>query len=40
MSMLEIYGLRLEYMRVFDAGEQRTAEGDTDFLSLGFIVAF
>lgn len=40
MSMLEIYGLRLEYMRVFDAGERRTAEGDTDFLSLGFIVAF
>jgi OOP family OmpA-OmpF porin len=40
MSMLEIYGLRLEYMRVFDAGDQRTAEGDTDLLSLGFIVAF
>lgn len=40
MSMLEVYGLRLEYMRVFDAGESGTAESDTDFLSLGFIVAF
>lgn len=40
MSMLEIYGARLEYMRIFDAGESGTAEGDTDFLSLGFIVAF
>lgn len=40
MSMLEVYGLRLEYLRVFDAGESGTAEADTDFISLGFIVAF
>lgn len=40
MSMLEIYGLRLEYIRVLDAGDDATGEADTDFLSLGFIVAF
>lgn len=40
MSIFDIYGLRLEYSRVFDAGDEGTAEGDTDFLSLGIIVAF
>lgn len=40
MSMLEIYGLRLEYIRVLDAANEQTAGGDTDFMSLGFIVAF
>lgn len=40
MTILEIYGARLEYMRIFDAGESGTAEGDTDFISLGVIVAF
>ncbi len=40
MSMLEIYGARLEYMRIFDAGDSGSVEADTDFISLGFIVAF
>jgi hypothetical protein len=40
MSLFDIYGVRLEYMRIFDAGDRGTVEADTDFLSLGFIVAF
>ena len=40
MSMFEIYGARLEYMRVFEAGDDLIARGDADMLSLGFIVAF
>jgi hypothetical protein len=40
MSMFEIYGARLEYMRVLDAGDDLIARGDADMLSLGFIVAF
>jgi hypothetical protein len=40
MTVLDIYGVRLEYTRVFDAGKQATTEADTDLLSLGFIVAF
>lgn len=40
MSIMDIYGLRLEYSRVFDAGDDNTAEGDADFFSLGVIVAF
>lgn len=40
MSMLEIYGLRLEYQRVLDAGDSGSPEADIDMLSLGFIVAF
>lgn len=40
MTLFDIYGARLEYKRVFDAGKRGTAEADTDFISLGFIVAF
>ena len=40
LSMFDIYGLRLEYMRVLDAGGDLLARGDADFLSLGVIVAF
>lgn len=40
MSMFEIYGARLEYTRVIDAGDDVLAKGDADMLSLGFIVAF
>lgn len=39
MSFAEVYGLRLEFQRVFKAGED-PAEGDVDILSLGFTVAF
>jgi OOP family OmpA-OmpF porin len=39
MSFAEVYGLRLEYQRVFDAGEE-PAEGDVDVASLGFTVSF
>lgn len=40
MSMFETYGLRLEYMRVVNAGGDLLARGDADLLSLGIIVAF
>ena len=40
MSFLEIYGLRLEYMRVFDAGKETYGESDLDLLSLGITVTF
>ncbi len=40
MTLLDIYGARLECIRVFDAGDSTTAEADTDFISLGVIVAF
>lgn len=40
MTLMDIYGARLEYMRVLDAGESATGEADTDYLSLGIIVAF
>ncbi len=40
MTVLDIYGARLEYTRVFDAGKQATTEADTDLISLGIIVAF
>lgn len=40
MSMFEIYGARLEYMRVLEAGDDLLARGDADLFSLGFIVAF
>ena len=40
MSFLEIYGLRLEYLRVFDAGNESVGEADLDMLSLGITVTF
>jgi hypothetical protein len=40
MSFAEIYGVRVEYQRVFDAGSQSTGEGDVDMLSLGVTVYF
>jgi hypothetical protein len=37
----EIYGLRLEYQRVFDAGDDETlGEADADLLTLGVTVSF
>jgi OmpA-like transmembrane domain len=40
MSFLEIYGLRLEYQRVFDAGDKFTGKGDIDMVTLGITVGF
>jgi len=40
MTLMDIYGARLEYTRIFDAGSDSTIEADADMLSLGFIVAF
>jgi len=40
MSFLEIYGLRVEYQRVFDAGDDFTGKGDLDMVSLGITVGF
>jgi hypothetical protein len=40
MSVMDIYGVRLEYNRVFDAGDNKSLESDLSMLSLGFIVAF
>lgn len=39
MAFAEVYSLRLEFQRVFKAGEA-PAEGDVDILSLGFTVSF
>lgn len=39
-NFLEIYDLRLEYQRVFDAGDKTTGEGDVDMISLGITVVF
>lgn len=39
-TVLEIYDLRLEFQRVFDAGDDTTGEGDVDMLSLGITVVF
>jgi OmpA-like transmembrane domain len=41
LSFLEIYSLRLEYMRVFDAGKDPSfGEADLDMMSLGVTVMF
>lgn len=41
LSFLEIYGLRLEYQRVFDAGKASSGgAGDVDLMSLGITVTF
>lgn len=39
-NFLEIYDLRLEYQRVFDAGDDTTGEGDVDLISIGITVMF
>ena len=39
-NFLEIYDLRLEYQRVFDAGDEAIGEGDTNTLSIGISVMF
>lgn len=39
-SFFEIYDVRLEYQRIFDAGDKTTGEGDNDVLSLGITVVF
>jgi OOP family OmpA-OmpF porin len=40
LNFLEIYDLRLEYQRVFDAGDKAIGEGDADTLSIGVSVMF
>ena len=39
-SLLEVYALRAEFMRVFDAGEAVFGEADADVISLGLTVKF
>lgn len=39
-NFLEIYDLRLEYQRVFDAGDEAIGEGDADTITLGISVVF
>ena len=39
-SFLEIYDLRLEFQRIFDAGDKTTGEADLDLISLGISVVF
>lgn len=40
LNFLEIYDFRLEYQRVFDAGDAATGEGDVDMISVGITVLF
>jgi len=39
-TFAEIYGLRAEYLRVFDAGDDTVGEADTDLITLGVTVKF
>lgn len=39
-SFAEIYQARLEFQRVFDAGDEATGEGDVDLLTFGITVTF
>jgi OOP family OmpA-OmpF porin len=39
-NFFEIYDLRLEFMRVFDAGHESTGEADLDLISVGITVVF
>jgi len=39
-GFLEIYSLRLEYLRVFDVGQDLTGKADVDVYSLGMTVRF
>jgi len=40
MTFLDVYGARLEYVRVFDVGEDFTGKGDVDMITLGITVGF
>lgn len=40
LNFLEIYDFRLEFQRVFDAGDESTGEGDLDMVSVGITVLF
>ena len=39
-NFLEIYDLRLEYQRIFDAGDEAIGEGDADTITIGISVVF
>ncbi|MDY6944121.1 MAG: outer membrane beta-barrel protein [Pseudomonadota bacterium] len=39
-NFLEIYDVRLEFQRIFDAGDKTTGEADADVISLGVTVVF
>lgn len=39
-TFLEIYDFRLEFQRIFDAGDKTTGEADLDLISLGISVVF
>lgn len=40
LNFLEIYDVRLEFQRIFDAGDKAVGEGDVDVISLGITVVF
>ena len=39
-TFAEIYTVRIEYQRVFDAGDENTDEADLDMAIIGVTVAF
>ena len=40
MSLAEVYGVRLEYQRIFSVEAEQIGAGDVDFLTLGVTVQF
>jgi OOP family OmpA-OmpF porin len=40
MSLAEVYGIRLEYQRIFGVEAEQISKGDVDFVSLGVTVQF
>jgi hypothetical protein len=40
LSLAEVYGLRAEFQRIFDAGAEDYGEADVDLISIGLTVAF
>jgi len=40
MSIADVYGLRLEYQRIFEVESEQVSKGDVDFLSIGVTVQF
>ncbi len=40
LNFLEIYDFRIEYQRIFDAGDKSAGEGDADMISVGITVVF
>lgn len=40
LNFFEIYDFRVEYQRIFDAGDRSTGEGDVDVISVGITVVF